>query len=245
MIARSYAFARIRALKSRLLTRGDFAPLLAASDAKSLQRALHATEISREASFEKLMRIYASAIRNYGHPIFRAMLMRHEIENVKLMWRVVANDRDRDAITRLWLPLGKLATVKPILDATSLRDLAERLAKTPYGAIAMQIVRARGDENAFDRWVAQRITEARPSPGASRHPLPAYAGRGTSEPSPRSRGEGGRRPDEGLDRWNPFSLAPAIEVIQLAERELQAVTAIVEARGDRRLDPTVNRALGT
>ena len=237
MIARSYAYARIRALKSRLLTRSDFAPLLAASDAKSLERALHATEISRAASFEKLMRIYASAIRNYGHPSFRAMLMRHEIENVKLMWRVVANDRDRDAITRLWLPLGKLATVKPILDATSLRDLAERLAKTPYGAIAMQIVRARGDENAFDRWVEQRIAEALPSPGASRHPLP-------SEPSPRSRGEGGRRPDEGLDRWNPFALAPAIEVLQLAERELSAVTAIIEARADRRLDPTVNRIVG-
>src|SRR5689334_1275315 len=40
-----------------------------------------------------------------------------------------------------------------------------------------------------------------PSPGASRHPLPADAGRGTLDvesPSPRSRGEGARRADEGL-----------------------------------------------
>ena len=40
----------------------------------------------------------------------------------------------------------------------------------------------------------------RPSPGASRHPLPASRGEGHSGaegPSPRSRGEGGRRPDEG------------------------------------------------
>jgi DNA helicase-2/ATP-dependent DNA helicase PcrA len=38
-----------------------------------------------------------------------------------------------------------------------------------------------------------------PSPGASRHPLPASRGEGPSieSPSPRSRGEGGRRPDEG------------------------------------------------
>ena len=42
-----------------------------------------------------------------------------------------------------------------------------------------------------------------PSPGASRHPLPASGARGTREefgesPSPRVRGEGGRRPDAGL-----------------------------------------------
>src|SRR5213078_2293073 len=41
----------------------------------------------------------------------------------------------------------------------------------------------------------------RPSPGASRHPLPADAGRGALDlecPSPRVRGEGARRADEGL-----------------------------------------------
>jgi vacuolar-type H+-ATPase subunit C/Vma6 len=242
MIARSYAYARMRALKSLLLTRGDVAPLLAASDATSLQRALHALEISREASFEKLMRIYASAIRNCGHPIFRAMLMRHEIENVKLMWRVVANDGDRESITRLWLPLGKLATVKPITDATSLRDLAERMAKTPYGAIAMQIVRARGDENAFDRRVAQRIVECSPSSArAHKDPLLAIARRGWRE-----------APGEGQQlQWirrafigDPFSLAPAIATILLAEQEVRAVTAIVESRADRYLDPVVNRVLG-
>ena len=39
----------------------------------------------------------------------------------------------------------------------------------------------------------------RPSPGASRHPLPASGARGNvgGGPSPRVRGEGGRRPDEG------------------------------------------------
>ena len=37
-----------------------------------------------------------------------------------------------------------------------------------------------------------------PSPGASRHPLPASGARGNAgSPSPRLRGEGGRRPDEG------------------------------------------------
>jgi SAM-dependent methyltransferase len=37
-----------------------------------------------------------------------------------------------------------------------------------------------------------------PSPGASRHPLPASGARGNAgRPSPRLRGEGGRRPDEG------------------------------------------------
>ena len=38
-----------------------------------------------------------------------------------------------------------------------------------------------------------------PSPGAARHPLPASGARGNEagSPSPRERGEGGRRPDEG------------------------------------------------
>ncbi len=43
-----------------------------------------------------------------------------------------------------------------------------------------------------------RMTHA-PSPGAARHPLPASGARGNAagSPSPRVRGEGGRRPDEG------------------------------------------------
>ena len=46
-----------------------------------------------------------------------------------------------------------------------------------------------------------------PSPGASRHPLPASGARGDTAsgcPSPRVRGEGGRRPDEGRPYGNAF-----------------------------------------
>jgi len=47
---------------------------------------------------------------------------------------------------------------------------------------------------------ASGIVAARPSPGASRHPLPAARGEGESVVGLLSaeRGEGGRRPDEGL-----------------------------------------------
>ena len=46
---------------------------------------------------------------------------------------------------------------------------------------------------------AEDLLRISPSPGASRHPLPASGARGDTagSPSPRVRGEGGRRPDEG------------------------------------------------
>jgi len=52
-----------------------------------------------------------------------------------------------------------------------------------------------------------------PSPGAARHPLPASGARGDNDgPSPRLRGEGGRRPDEGARLMALIALASIVTV---------------------------------
>jgi vacuolar-type H+-ATPase subunit C/Vma6 len=159
----AYAHARIRAAKSRLLTRADAGPLFAAADAAGVQRAVAALEI--EYPMQRLVRVYQTAIRGYsnGASLFRALLRRHEIENVKLLWRLTAKRGQREALPRLWLDLGALATV-PMVDAATPRELAEHLAKTPYAAITARIARVHGNdiaaaELALDRWVSERLLE--------------------------------------------------------------------------------------
>lgn len=162
----AYAYARVRARKSHLLGIRDAMPLLAATDAATFEHARAAVGADTHKSFERLMALYALAIRSYRAPLFRALLGLHEIENVKLLWRVVANDRERSAIARLWRPLGAMAAVPMLIDAPSLRDLADALAKTPYGAIAANAIRSSGTaELLFDRWASQRLlAEARALP---------------------------------------------------------------------------------
>ena|SRR5579859_2479093 len=59
------------------------------------------------------------------------------------------------------------------------------------------------------------MSEHGPSLAASRHPLPASRGEGQQGgPSPRARGEGGRRPDEGTF-WNPYVAGIALGLVLL------------------------------
>lgn len=157
----AYAHARIRACKSRLLTRADAAPLFTAADAASMQRAIAA--IGVESPMQRLLRVYQTAIRGYrdGVPLFRALLQLHEIENVKLLWRATTKPVPPTLIARLWLDLGDLASF-PILHAATPNELATQLAATPYAGIAMTAARAHGSdiaaaELAFDRWASQRL----------------------------------------------------------------------------------------
>jgi len=76
-----------------------------------------------------------------------------------------------------------------------------------YSRDAMIFARAGGVTTvlALGGFIFIMIRKERPSPGASRHPLPAARGEGHSgdagfeSPSPRLRGEGARRTDEGLE----------------------------------------------
>jgi len=277
---RAYAHARFRARKSHLLGLREALPLLAATDAASLRNAAAALGVSPAKSFETLMSLYALALRTYDAPIFRALLGLHEIENLKLVRRVIVNHRDRAAIARLWRPLGSLSTIDAIRDATTLHELIERLARTPYADVARQSLRADADaELILDRWASQRLFDAIPprephvrqmiesivrerdeqlvrrvktfgisvprlgaqasSPATARRPA---SPNGVTPPAETA---GGCRRDacapyRGTD---PFSLAPAVAIILLAEAEVRAVRALIERGGDVTLDAVTARAM--
>ena len=87
--------------------------------------------------------------------------------------------------------------------------------------------------------IAVAYCEISPSPGASRHPLPARGARGNDGdggPSPRLRGEGGRRPDEGcvLRNENESFHAASTMKVPVMLGIFEAVT-----RGELRLDQPV------
>lgn len=239
----AYAHARIRACRSRLLTRAEAAPLFTAGDSAAMHRVLAALEL--EDPEARLLRVYQTAIRGYRHgaPLFRTLLQLHELEEVKLLWR--------------------RRTAPP-------HELAGQLAKTPFAAIAATVARAHGNdlaaaELAFDRWASQRLLEeARRLPhreslarrlielvvrerdaqlvlrGAKWYGLSSVSGRAEDV-------IGLRRERLRLCRrafvGSPFLLAPPLAVILLAEEEVRAVRALVERQGDESLDAPMLRAI--
>jgi vacuolar-type H+-ATPase subunit C/Vma6 len=257
--ARAYAHARIRACKSRLFTRADVLPLLTAADAAGTARALAALGIEAKTPMERLLRIYRTAIRGYPDraPLFFAMLRLHEIENVKLVWRTIANDRGRDALRRLWLDLGSLASVPPgIADAATLRDLVERLAETPYAAIAARVAKAHADdltaaELALDRWASQSLLEQ----GRGIAMIEKVVREREEQLNERAAAYGLTKAESRKQKAEvgvflpsafcllPFSILPAIRVLLLAEAEVRGLTALVERAGDAAFDAAVERVL--
>lgn len=235
----AYAHARMRGCKSRLLTRADALPLFTAADPQAMRRVVAA--LGLEDPMQRLLRVYATAIRGYPHgaPLFRALLQLHEIEDVKLEWR-------------------------------RRRDTANDFAGTPFAQIVKTVARVhRNDlaaaELAFDRWATQRLLdEARRLPrrealtrslvelvvrerdseivrrGAKWYGLTSVSGFAEDVMSlRRDRLRLCRRAFAG----SPFLLAPALAVILLAEEEVRAVRALVERQGDETLDPPLQRAL--
>ena len=218
---RAYAFSRMLARKAQLFGPREAALLLATDNPANALATLGADP------FDKLLRLYELAIRTYRAPLFRALLGLHEIENVKLLWRVATNNRDAAAIRRLWRPLGAFATVAMPREVLSLRELVEKLAPTPYGAIAKNILRSGAGESAFDRWASQRLLDE-----AKRLPK----SEALTQSMIRS-----FRADRRAFAANPFLLAPAVAVVLLAEAEVRAVRAIVERSGDTSLDDVTMR----
>ena len=235
----AYAHARIRGCKSRLLTRADALPLFTAADPQAMRRVV--TALGLEDPMQRLLRVYATAIRGYPHgaPLFRALLQLHEIEDVKLEWR-------------------------------RRRNTTSDFAGTPFAQIVKTVARVhRKDiaaaELAFDRWASQRLLdEARRLPrrealarslvelvvkerdseivrrGAKWYGLTSVSG--TAEDVMSLRRERLRLCHRAFT-GNPFLLAPAVAVILLAEEEVRAVRALVERQGDETLDPPLQRAL--
>jgi vacuolar-type H+-ATPase subunit C/Vma6 len=262
----AYAHARLRACKSRLLTRSDAAPLWTAADAKAMHRVVEALGVGDP--WRRVLQVYAAAIRTGRKPLFDVLLRRHEIENVKLLWRVAIMHRPHAVIRRLWIDLGAFASLL-CLDGETPNALAAQLAGTPYAGIATTVARAHGNdlaaaELAFDRWVTQcLLAEARTLPrreamtrrlvelvvrereaqlelrGAKWYGLESITPRGNVDVVAIriERLRLCRRAFIG----SPFRLAPAIAVVLLAEEELRAVRALIERQGDERLDAAVMR----
>jgi hypothetical protein len=150
--ALAFANARIRARKSQLLDgaakRGGGADVRSTLDAVSCYRLL----------FQSLPR---------ARRIVRALLERREIENVKLLWRVLARGRSTEHWLSLWHPLEPLATVSldAARDCASLTQFVEHLQATPYGDIAAAMWRGHhhdvlAAELGFDRWISRRLLDA-------------------------------------------------------------------------------------
>ena len=240
---RAYANARIRACRSRLLTRGEMATLTTAPDGATLQRALVATGIDPDALFRRLLRLYETAIRAYRAPLLETMLRRYELENVRLMWRAIVRGHDGAIVRKLWKPAGKLR----FIEAATVRELAEKLAKTPFGAIAAQIARAHGDdlaaaELAFDRWMSEELTSRAASlpddevvtkrmirelvanrEGQLKTRAEAYGLQGRAESPPYV----STRPVQAF-AGSPFLLAPAVATILEAEEEMREIRSCIE-----------------
>jgi vacuolar-type H+-ATPase subunit C/Vma6 len=235
----AYAHARIRGCKSHLLTRVDASPLFTASDPQAMRRVVVA--LGLEDPMQRLLRVYATAIRGYPHaaPLFRALLQLHEMENVKLEWR-------------------------------RRRNTTSDFAGTPFAQIVKTVARAHGNdvaaaELALDRWASQRLLdEARRLPrreALARRLVELVVKERDSEIVRRGARWYGLTSVSGIAEdvislrrerlrichrafvGSPFLLAPALAVILLAEEEVRAVRALVERQGDESLDPPLLRAL--
>lgn len=285
----AYAHARMRAWRSRLLRRPDVMPLLAANDAASHSRALAAIGAvtdgeALEHALQRLLGIYRIAIRGYrDHALlFVALLRLHEVENLKLAWRAIARHVPDPRWHALWRPLGSLAaiTLEQCAPAGSLRDLVERLEKSPYGAIVATLFRAQGDdvtafELGLDRWASEQLlAEAAKLPAAealSRAIIETLVHRRDAQLQERGErmyglsresvehpasapgvARRGARRSTVLDypallrrasRQSPFSLAPALAIVLLAEEELRGVIALTERHGRAELDPAIAKVL--
>lgn len=235
---RPYGHARMCAAKSRLRSRADLLPLMLAENAEGKRRALQTIGIERDQPlfpqlFARLMKFYQTAIDAYHDDahIFLAMLRLHELENLKLIWRAVTRSLPPDGWMPYWREVA-FATLDPrtLRDASSVRDLAERLKRTPYAEIARRVAEAHGNdlaaaELAFDQWGTamlmreglHSLADARNAelkkrgPAALRAVIPVVKRR--------------RRKAE----LAPFSLHPAVSILLLAEDELRNINRLAES----------------
>lgn len=170
----AYGNARLRAMKSRLLTAEDGGLCRAAASAPALGAALGfpaaaSLQAIDAAGFSGLLADYATVMRAYpsGGPVWQALLARLEVENLKLGWRARARSLPASGWVRLWRPFGRLERL-PLAawsESGSLREAVLRTADTLYGGIAREVLRTRerdlpGADLAIDRWAWAAVARA-------------------------------------------------------------------------------------
>ena len=165
----AYAFgnARVRAMKSRLLSPEDLRIFRAAASASALAAAAgieppRRPEDLARGPFADLLADYRKLMGAYpaGAPLFRAFLDLHEVANLALAWSAGARGLPASRWTHLWKALGALETLPlaRVRDAESLRGVVAAARGTPYERIAADVFRAHAEDGAaaqlaFDRWV--------------------------------------------------------------------------------------------
>ncbi len=181
VLADSGPNARLRARKSRLRGPRELRQLSAAASLGALAAALgaeaaHDADALGAALFAALLQDYAFLLRQYprGAPLFSALLRVHEVENLKLAWRVHSRPPAPAGWSRLWRPLGRLETLSVARwsEAASLRGGAASAGATPFGPIVDEALRSReADPEAaeldFDRAAWEAVaSEARRLPSS-------------------------------------------------------------------------------
>lgn len=234
--ARAYAFARVCASRGAILRREELFAVRGTTDEQASIHAASALGIETDAKrFARLLGRYRLVLRVYPEhaALIRALLRLHEIENLKLAWRAFLRDADPETWVPLWRDFGELATIPRIRGVTSLFNLVELLKSTPYGTIAADVFKVSPrEEIAFDRWASAevvRLANALPhSEELARQIALRIIRRRDREQPPR------RMHDPFVGQ--AFRFAPALALIELAECEYERATAVVERRGDPRLD---------
>ena len=159
----AFANARVRAMKSRLLGHEVAGRVTAGLGAMRDDR------IDRARAFDSLIDCYVTVLKSYprGQSLFLSLLRRHEIENVKLLWRVIVTGAVNGEWPRHWIDLGRLARVSidAVRDCRTLPSLVEALRQSPYASIAGDMWRAHAGDPAaaelgFDRWASSVIIDA-------------------------------------------------------------------------------------
>jgi hypothetical protein len=158
---RSFGYARVRALKSGLMTADDGARLVAHAPKRPLDSA---TRIPLEALYAPVVETWRRISAGYprDRELFVRLLRTHEIENVKLILRAAI--RGRSWTAGCWRPLGSAASLfeNDWLPVPAVRDLARRFARTPYADIITGELDAHGGdlqaiELGLDRWVSDEL----------------------------------------------------------------------------------------
>jgi hypothetical protein len=136
-----------------------------------ISRLRAAPALSVPAPTDALEDLYPPLVRWYvtllhacapARAVLLAMFRRHEIENLKLLWRSAV--RGRALPSHCWRPLAPLDSLKP-MRASSPAGLVELLKTTAYGHLAAETWRSHGSdlvaaELAMDAWVLSNLHDA-------------------------------------------------------------------------------------
>lgn len=269
--ARAYAFARVCGARATILRRDGLFAVRGTTDETASMHAASALGIDSEPKrFARLLGRYRLVLRVYPEhrDLVRALLRLHEIENLKLAWRALERDAEPETWVPLWRDFGELATIPRLRGVTSLHDLVDLLKRTPYGEIAAEVIAAESAaphyELAFDRWASAevvRIANALPRGEALAREIALRIIRrrddelrrrgattyGLSDAAIAAAMVVRERPPRRLHdpfAGQAFRFSPGIALIELAEEEYARTTAVVERRGDTRLDEAADARMG-